>query len=446
MRIEVLIGNEDPVVYPLNASKITIGTSENCDIILSSEGVSRKHIIILTEGDNYYVLDQGSTNGSFINEERLIPGRKTEFTSFFPVRLGDNVLISLISDEEGAERIEVPVSFKERTNSKIQQPKVSDRTSVISVAELNKVKTEKLVQNRDQKRVNAKSKSGTQKKAPPKKKVNLMPYIAILIVIAGGYYNYQVKKEKEAHEREAELERKKREKEALEIEKVVTAPAPTFLIPENELVSKASILDSVNALKCTIDVESYLCQWFPYAQSEPFGAVQSKLNFLILVDAEKIMKEAENFVGTIYPESSPEDKATHELLLNSTAAYIYMLEVGKKFFPEKPAQVTPPSPPVETTTVSPSDTPAATETTPTPAPTTEAVVEQFDIEKFKDNLFFIALMRKKEDQSLEIIQVIAVKPEVLTKIKSVMTSTALAYVRADRMNTFLPVKDLYRIY
>lgn len=442
MRIEVLIGNEDPVVYPLNASKITIGTSESCDIILSADGVSRKHITILTEGDNYYVLDQGSTNGSFINEERLIPGRKTEFTSFFPVRLGDNVLISLISDEEGAERIEVPASFKERTDSKIQQPKASDRTSVISVAELNKVKTEKLVQNRDQKRVTAKSK-GSQKKAPPKKKVNLIPYIAILIVIAGGFYNYQIQKEKEAFEKAAELDRQKREKEALEVQKVIEAPAPTFLIPENELVPKTAILDFINSLKCTIDVESYLCQWFPYAQSEPFGAVQSKLNFFILVDAEKILKEAETYVGTIPPESSPEDKAAHELLFSNTAAYIYLLEAGLKFFPDKPVETTPLTPQTETTT---SETTTVTDTTASPTETPAPVIEEFDVEKFKDNYFFIALMKKKEDQSLEVVQVIAIKPEALTKIKTLMTRTALAYVRADRMATFIPVKDLYRIY
>ena len=102
MRLEVLVVNGDVQVFPLNRPKIIIGSGESSDIVLKTEGVSRKHVFVLVEDDQYYVVDQGSTNGTFINEERLQPGKKVEFTSFFPVRLGENVLLTLLSDDESS--------------------------------------------------------------------------------------------------------------------------------------------------------------------------------------------------------------------------------------------------------------------------------------------------------------------------------------------------------
>src|SRR5665647_2055045 len=100
MRIEILLGSDDPIIYPLNKPKLIIGSDPACDIVIPGVSVSRKHLVIETERDTFYAIDQGSSNGSYLNEERLVPGRKVEFTSFFPIRLGDNILITLLSNEE----------------------------------------------------------------------------------------------------------------------------------------------------------------------------------------------------------------------------------------------------------------------------------------------------------------------------------------------------------
>jgi pSer/pThr/pTyr-binding forkhead associated (FHA) protein len=68
MRIEILVdGSEEPQIYPINKQKLVLGSGETCDVIIPSEQISRKHLIIAAEGDSYFVIDQGSTNGSFIN-------------------------------------------------------------------------------------------------------------------------------------------------------------------------------------------------------------------------------------------------------------------------------------------------------------------------------------------------------------------------------------------
>jgi predicted component of type VI protein secretion system len=100
MRIEITIEGQEPITHKLTKDKTLLGAGSDCDILVEAEGLSRKHVMILAEGDQFFVVDQGSTNGAFINEERLVPGQRASFTSFFPIRLGAHVTIALLSDEE----------------------------------------------------------------------------------------------------------------------------------------------------------------------------------------------------------------------------------------------------------------------------------------------------------------------------------------------------------
>ena len=172
MRLEVLVGNSDPQIFPLNRPKILIGSHEGCDIILQADGVSRKHLIVTIEDDNYFVTDQGSVNGSFINDERLVPGRRVEFTSFFPVRIGDNILITLLSDEEASDigfTSELNNFVKEEISKPAAKPSTSyssslqDATRAISLKDLQQTKTENLIKKRTES-LNKKKSSAQPKK------------------------------------------------------------------------------------------------------------------------------------------------------------------------------------------------------------------------------------------------------------------------------------------
>lgn len=58
---------------PLNDGKITFGRSDEADYRFGDEGLSRVHATIFREGDNVWVTDENSTNGSFVNGERVKP-------------------------------------------------------------------------------------------------------------------------------------------------------------------------------------------------------------------------------------------------------------------------------------------------------------------------------------------------------------------------------------
>lgn len=322
MRIEVLVGSEEPLIFPLNSPKFSLGSGENCEVILSASGISRKHLIITTEDDKYYVTDQGSTNGSFINEERLIPGKKIEFTSFFPVRLGDNVLVSLLSDEEDVgEPFSSPVS-SEKSSPNLKMAERSDATTVINLNDLRKVKTESLVLERNQKR-EIRKKTSQVKKEPVKvkKKVNYVGWFAAFIVVAAAYYNFYMLENAE-------------DKEAVrQVGKIIQATPsdvspvanPPVVSPETSSVQKNDLVDPsdlptkefVTKLltdpKCIIDVELSICRMFAGKIGGQFGAVQVGLTVYLLIDGTTYFEQAQKFI----PEQEEQE------LLRKTTSYLF---------------------------------------------------------------------------------------------------------------------------
>ena len=54
--------------WMLNDGSYTIGRLEYHEIILDDVTVSRNHAEIIIEGNSSYILDNGSTNGVYINE------------------------------------------------------------------------------------------------------------------------------------------------------------------------------------------------------------------------------------------------------------------------------------------------------------------------------------------------------------------------------------------
>jgi FHA domain-containing protein/zinc ribbon protein len=55
--------------------RTTIGRSPDCDIFLDDVTVSRKHAVLVQRDDAYYIEDQGSLNGTFLNRRRIESGR-----------------------------------------------------------------------------------------------------------------------------------------------------------------------------------------------------------------------------------------------------------------------------------------------------------------------------------------------------------------------------------
>ncbi len=62
-------------VYEFAQSRIVIGRSRSADVQLPHAAVSGSHASIRTHGAGYALFDEGSTNGTRVNEAPLVPGR-----------------------------------------------------------------------------------------------------------------------------------------------------------------------------------------------------------------------------------------------------------------------------------------------------------------------------------------------------------------------------------
>ncbi|HSM29928.1 MAG TPA: FHA domain-containing protein [Woeseiaceae bacterium] len=69
----VLIGKIDDqeLRFPLFKKRLTIGRAQQNDIQLQAPHISRRHAVVMTEGDVTRVIDWGSKNGVYVNSQRV---------------------------------------------------------------------------------------------------------------------------------------------------------------------------------------------------------------------------------------------------------------------------------------------------------------------------------------------------------------------------------------
>jgi DNA-binding response OmpR family regulator len=75
----------------LTGETITIGRAVENDIVITSKRVSREHARVRRDGWKAILEDMGSTNGTFLNDERLLAS--TELHDKDRIKIGDVVLV-----------------------------------------------------------------------------------------------------------------------------------------------------------------------------------------------------------------------------------------------------------------------------------------------------------------------------------------------------------------
>jgi len=90
---------------PLTLRDVTIGRSSDNDIMLDYGKTSRNHAIIHPDGGRFYVIDLGSSNGTYLGRTRLPANTPQLWTVDKPLAIGD-VQIQLESMQPTAYRTE----------------------------------------------------------------------------------------------------------------------------------------------------------------------------------------------------------------------------------------------------------------------------------------------------------------------------------------------------
>lgn len=326
MRIEILVDNEDPQIFPLNKPKIVIGSHESCDVILSREGISRKHLVILQEDDNFFAVDQGSMNGSYINEERLVPGRRTEFTSFFPVRLGDNVLITLLSDEEASD-----LGFSELNETPAKPaPTAPDRndeaTRTISLRDLQNVKTESLVRKRQETvtRRRASVSKPPPKKADDKHRMLWVKFLAGSILAGAVYLNIFQKEEL------SEVPVKPAQPKSVTVKKEIPPEPKSELVDKMDLTDAQKFPEYKQFVSCSTDAEKYLCDLMPAGTQ----VVQTGTMVHVFIDGTKYYEQAESMLPAYKFQNGPRPESEQIEKYQNNIKYAAMMLFIRDGFPK----------------------------------------------------------------------------------------------------------------
>src|SRR5438105_3090009 len=66
--LRILTGSLENQEIELTPDPMTVGRSSACNIRIADAGVSSKHAKVWCEDGEYYVMDLGSTNGTFVND------------------------------------------------------------------------------------------------------------------------------------------------------------------------------------------------------------------------------------------------------------------------------------------------------------------------------------------------------------------------------------------
>jgi hypothetical protein len=130
MLLKLEIDSKKPVVYQTEMHEIFVGSGDGSHLIVNESSVSKKHLRIIFQTGQWFVIDQDSTNGSFLNGQRLVPWVKAEFNFFDTVTLGAHISLVYMETPEDYETLPVAETTQGSENSE------HDKTKIISIEDI----------------------------------------------------------------------------------------------------------------------------------------------------------------------------------------------------------------------------------------------------------------------------------------------------------------------
>src|SRR3982751_4011951 len=103
LRLTITSGTLSGREFDLETGFLTIGRGENCSIRfdpLSERIASKQHAFIEARPDGFFISDNKSTNGTFVNEESI---ESTKLHDGDAIRFGKNGVTASINIEQSAD-------------------------------------------------------------------------------------------------------------------------------------------------------------------------------------------------------------------------------------------------------------------------------------------------------------------------------------------------------
>lgn len=91
--LTVTVKSEEIGTFDITSTPIIVGRDPRSDVVIKNETVSKSHLKIIPKGDQFFLVDLGSTNGTYVNGEKIT---ETLVTPDDMVQLGKRGNIKLI--------------------------------------------------------------------------------------------------------------------------------------------------------------------------------------------------------------------------------------------------------------------------------------------------------------------------------------------------------------
>lgn len=281
--------------YEIKGNKCVIGRSKNTDLQIDRDGMSRKHLEVEWDGKEFYVTDLNSTNGVYVNSERIPAGARTLYKNFLPLEIADKITIFVYSDEQVAAE-----EFKKEMDMPAASPMRESTTS--SNASSSNTRTMRMERSS--------STSSSGKKSSQEKKKASSPLMPILLLAIGGgaYYHFTHTETASETATPAEngLEKKEKKKN------------PMLALDEDTLA------DNLRGTKCQGLVESALCHKLGKLE-EKEGIVITDKQIIVTINTKNMLKKISS---PTFIRFKPEERM--EYMLADIATRPYLIEEAVK--------------------------------------------------------------------------------------------------------------------
>lgn len=177
--------------FSINKNTVIIGRGNTCDVVLPFEGFSRRHAQIDLVDGEIFVTDLGSTNGVYIDGERIPVSTKTPMQSFLNLQIGPAHQIEII-DEEQVAGSAANSSSSESTSSRPGPLDTSEHTRTTRM-------DPRLLKKPAEIKAQIKTKTASAP-APAAEKRKLPTFLIPVLVLAAGIFYYMNRSEEVAPE------------------------------------------------------------------------------------------------------------------------------------------------------------------------------------------------------------------------------------------------------
>ncbi len=92
LRLHIIEGPAKGKIYDLKKKTTSVGRSASCDIHINDRAISARHLKLTRTSDGVFLEDLGSTNGTYLKGELVIPGDRVPVGEGDPISIGNTLI------------------------------------------------------------------------------------------------------------------------------------------------------------------------------------------------------------------------------------------------------------------------------------------------------------------------------------------------------------------